>query len=92
MNSLFHLLTGFWSMLLLMVGYIFYSQPQKALASIAINPKLVTFALFIQPRTMIAYCSFKTNPARKEKFRGFVFDSGVLSHIGFWAMDLNMPS
>lgn len=61
-------------MLLLMVCYIFYSQPEKALASIAINPKLVTFALFVQPHTTITHCLFKTSHARKEKFKGFVFD------------------
>lgn len=64
MNSLFHLLTRFWSMLLQIVCYRFYSQPEKALASISINPKLVTFALFVQPRTMITPLK-QTVPERK---------------------------
>lgn len=57
-------------MLLLLVCYIFYSQPEKSLASRAINPELLTFVSFIQQCTMIMYCclemSLKANLARKE--------------------------
>lgn len=64
-------------MLLLPVRYTFYSQPEKLLASIAINPELLTFVLFIQLCTTITYCYFKkplkTTLSGKEKFKGSVF-------------------
>lgn len=85
MDSLFPLLTGFWSLLLLLVHYTFYSQPEKSLASTAVNPELLTFVLFIEQCTMITYCSFKmppkTNLAGKEKFKGPVFGAGVFNYI-----------
>jgi len=78
-NSLFPLLTGFWSMLLLPVCYTFYSQPGKSLTSTVIYPELLTFVLFTQPCTMVTHCSYKmslkTNLAKKEKSKGSLFNT-----------------